>query len=56
MADRSDIATVIKSALAEVGVAGKLNVEMDGKAVTTTVGAPTGDDVDVTVVVTPRAD
>jgi hypothetical protein len=49
MADRHDIATVIQSALTEIGVAGHLDVEMDGKTIHATVeGEPVGA-LDVTV-------
>ena len=51
MADAKDVATVIQSALAEIGVTGKLDVTKDGQEVQADVGAPTGDDVKIDVVV-----
>lgn len=53
MATISDIATVVRSALAEIGVTGQLDVRGDRMRITSWVGAPTDDDVEVTVTVKP---
>ncbi len=51
MADAKDVATVIQSALDEIGVTGKLEVSMDGQEAAKPLGAPSGDDRHVDVVV-----
>jgi hypothetical protein len=53
MADRKDITDVIQSALSEIGVAGRLNLEMDGKTTHTKDEDAAGEDMDVTVHVEP---
>lgn len=54
MADINDVSAVIASALAEVSVAGTLDVTMDGRHSLGSLGSTGGDDVDITVVVTHR--
>jgi ethanolamine utilization protein EutQ (cupin superfamily) len=49
MADIKDVSTTIESALNEVGLTGKLNVDMDGKHVVAPVGDVTGHPVEVHV-------
>jgi len=51
MANAKDVATVIQSALDEIGVTGKLDVSMDGQDATKSLGTPNGDDIHVDVVV-----
>ncbi|MGE3745512.1 MAG: hypothetical protein AB7G25_07370 [Sphingomonadaceae bacterium] len=51
MADVKDVAAVIQSALAEIGVTGTLEVSKDGEEAAAALGRPTGDDVQVAVVV-----
>ncbi|WP_260597792.1 hypothetical protein [Sphingomonas endolithica] len=51
MADVKDVSRAVQAALEEIGVNGKLNVQMDGDEATASVGHPTGDDVDVSVTV-----
>ena len=51
MANAKDVATVIQSALDEIGVTGKLEVSMDGQEETKPLGAPTGEERHVGVVV-----
>ena len=53
MANTSDIATVLASALAEAGVTGKVDVTMGGDHAVAAVGDAAGDDVAVVVVVKP---
>ena len=53
MADTKDFATTIASALAEVGVTGKVEVKRDDEQAAAVIGQPGGDDVDVEVVVKP---
>ena len=53
MATVADVATAIASALAEVGVTGKLSVKMNGDHAVAIVGDTGADDVQVDVVVTP---
>jgi hypothetical protein len=49
MADIKDISTTIASALDEVGLTGKLDVDMDGKHAVAPVGDVTGHPVKVRV-------
>lgn len=49
MATVLDVSTVIASALAEVGINGRLDVRMDGSRSTSWVGLPTGEDFEVVV-------
>jgi hypothetical protein len=51
MANAKDVATVIQSALDEIGVTGKLDVSMDGQDATKSLGASNGDDIHVDVVI-----
>lgn len=51
MANAKDVAAVIQSALDEIGVAGRLEVSMDGQKATSSLGSPSGDDLHVGVVV-----
>ena len=51
MATAKDIATVIQSALDEIGVTGELEVTADGERATKPLGAAGGDDVQVDVAV-----
>ncbi len=51
MANAKDVAAVIQSALDEIGVAGQLEVSMDGQEVRSSLGFPSGDDLHVGVVV-----
>ena len=51
MATAKDIATVIQSALDEIGVTGELDVAVDGQRVSRPLGTTGGDDVQVDVVV-----
>jgi hypothetical protein len=51
MADIKDVTAVIASALTEVNLAGSLDVKMDGGESIEGLGVPSGDDVEVTVVV-----
>lgn len=51
MADIKDVTAVIASALTEVSLAGSLDVKMDGGESIEGLGVPSGDDVEVTVVV-----
>lgn len=53
MATVLDIATVITSALTEIGVNGRLDVHKDGSWSTSWVGSPTGADYDVILSVRP---
>ncbi len=48
-----DIKTVIASALNEISVTGTLDLAMDGAEAVEALGRPTGDDVEVLVVVRP---
>lgn len=47
MADINDVSTTIASALAEVGVSGQLDVQMEGSKAVTIVGEPGVEDVKV---------
>ncbi|WP_419828086.1 hypothetical protein [Sphingomonas sp.] len=49
MADAEGVATVIQSALQEIGVAGELKVSKDGKEVAAALDGPAGEPVRVTV-------
>ncbi len=51
MADIKDVSRAIHSALEEIGVSGKLDVEMNGNHAVVPLGEPTGDGLDVQVVV-----
>jgi hypothetical protein len=51
MADAKGVATVIQSALQEIGVAGKLKVSKDGKQVVAPLDGPQGEPVKVVVAV-----
>ncbi|MBY9063314.1 hypothetical protein K7957_10265 [Sphingomonas yunnanensis] len=51
MADIKDVTAVIASALAEVSLAGSLDVKMDGGESVEVLGPPSAGDVEVTVVV-----
>ena len=51
MADAKDVATVVQSALTEIGVTGKLHVTKDGKDAVEPLGDLSGDDVAVDVIV-----
>jgi len=55
MATPSDVEAAIASALTEIGINGRLIVCTGGRRVTSWMGSPTGDDVEVTVVVTTLA-
>ena len=55
MADIKDVSHVIQTALSEIGVNGELKVAMDGAEVAKPIGHPTGDDVEVVVVVADKA-
>jgi hypothetical protein len=52
VADIKDVTAVIASALTEVNLAGSLDVKMDGGESIEGLGVRSGDDVEVTVVVT----
>ncbi|WP_242153621.1 hypothetical protein [Sphingomonas sp. BAUL-RG-20F-R05-02] len=51
MANAKDVATVIQSALNEIGVTGQLEVSMDGQEATKSLGTEKGDDLHVGVIV-----
>lgn len=51
MADIKDVSRAIHSALEEIGVSGKLDVEMNGDHTVAPVGEPSGDELDVQVVI-----
>jgi len=51
MADIKDVSRAIQTALTEIGVNGELKVEMQGGFVAKPVGHPTGDDVEIAVMV-----
>ena len=55
MADIKDLSDVIQSALTEIGVDGKLHIEMDGEQRDKLVGDDRGQDVEVVVSVKPVA-
>ncbi len=54
MANLNDVTSVIASALAEVSMSGKLDVQMDGEEQVVVIGDK-GEDVVVTVLVAPAA-
>jgi len=51
MANARDVATVIQSALDEIGVTGQLEVAMNGQEATKSLGTAKGDDLHVGVIV-----
>ncbi|WP_242154810.1 hypothetical protein [Sphingomonas sp. BAUL-RG-20F-R05-02] len=51
MANAKDVATVIQSALEEIGVTGQLEVSMDGQEATKSLGTARGDDLHVGIIV-----
>jgi hypothetical protein len=51
MANAKDVATVIQSALEEIGVTGQLEVSMGGQESTKSLGTAKGDDLHVGVIV-----
>ena len=53
MAEISSVATVIASALNEIGVNGTVHVEMDGKEAVETVGVMDAEEVEIVVTVRP---
>ena len=53
MADIKDVSAAVQSALIEIGVDGKLHVEMDGEQQDQPVGDDRGQDVQVIVTVVP---
>jgi hypothetical protein len=52
MADIKDISDSITSALTEIGVHGSVDVHMDGDKAHASIGQPSGDDIDVAIIVT----
>jgi hypothetical protein len=52
MADIKDISDTISSALTEIGVHGNVDVRLDGNQAHASIGQPSGDDIDVAIVVT----
>ena len=53
MADIKDVSAAVQSALIEIGVDGKLHVEMDGQQQDRPVGEDRGQDVEIVVNVVP---
>jgi hypothetical protein len=53
MASASDFATVIVSALSEIGITGEVDATKDGVRAVQWIGSPSGDDVQVVVTVKP---
>ncbi|MBB5714762.1 hypothetical protein [Sphingomonas aerophila] len=53
MASASDVATVIVSALAEIGMTGEVDATKDGVQAVQWIGSPSGNDVQVVVTVQP---
>jgi hypothetical protein len=56
MADIKDVSNVIQSALAEIGINGELQVDMEGDHVAKPIGHAAGDEMAVKVVIADKLD